>query len=91
MSKISWFRGPEATADELEKQLSAARAELTKATAAEQAAQDAFDVDPTAGEKGLIASREATVRATEHVGRAERLLGAARAREELFSPTIAKA
>jgi len=78
---IPWLRERTATVPELEGQLQAAQAELADAETATAAALQAFDDDPGGSAKQLAKARDREALAREHVGRAERLLAAARERE----------
>jgi hypothetical protein len=79
--KFTWIKPKEASTEELEDQLKAAKGSHLAAVEAVAAAQDAFDADgDDNAAKALAKAREVAEYATEHLCRAERLLAAARER-----------
>jgi hypothetical protein len=82
VSLLSWLKPPTASIPELEAQLAAARDALHSAKEAVTTALSDFDLDPSAkNEKALAEARNLAAIASEHEGRAVRLLEGARAKE----------
>lgn len=79
---FDWIKPREATVADLEEQMEAATIAKADADRRYDAAIAAFDADPTSGAtKALSQARESAQVAADHVGRAERLLAAAKDRE----------
>lgn len=79
MKLPNWIRPRDASLDELQAQLEAARGAHSKAETAHLQVRERFDTDPST-EREFLAARDQLVLSEEHVARAERLLEAAKAK-----------
>lgn len=89
---FDWIKPKEATVADLEEQMEAATIAKADADRRYDSAIAAFDSNPTAGAtKALSQARESAQVAADHVGRAERLLAAAKDRERARHEADARA